>query len=312
MLNLTDNAHNKEDKKDEIYKKVSFNNKKLRNMPIIKHFNQIEILFLNDNEISTLSFCQDLPNLKELYMKNNKISDLKEIDYLSLCKNLHTLYLKGNPIQLKNNQIYMKKIKRTAPSVKNIDGIKNIPNQKLHLYIFIKNSEKNNNKHYFNRDLLSENIKAKNNIIRKDINSTDKNRERIINNNKQKIYKDYKSVDNTDKKNHHIKLKKYNNGKKIWNYVNFNDTINNLNEKTDRRRKSDYAVIKRMIDKSEENSCVNNLNIFSKEENQNEIERNNIFNSVNLLLNGLNLLQLKELHNYVNKKLSTKLNIYEE
>ena len=267
MLNLTDNAPNNEDKKTDIYKKVCFNNKKLRNMPIIKHFNQIEILFLNDNEISTLSFCQDLPNLKELYMKNNKITDLKEIDYLSLCKNLHTLYLKGNPIQLNNNQIYMKKIKKSVPSIKIIDGIKIISNKKLNLYMFLKNTEKNN-KHYFNRDLLSENIKAKNSIIKKEINSTEKNRERIINNNKQKIYKDYKSVDNTDKKINHIKLKKYNNGKKLWNYVNFNDTINNLNEKTDRRKKSDFAVIKRMIDKSAENSCVNNLNILSKEENQ--------------------------------------------
>ena len=309
MLNLTDNSHIKEDNKSDNYKKASFNNKQLKNMPIIKHFNKIEILYLNDNDISTLSFCQDLPNLKELYMKNNKITDLKEIDYLSLCKNLHTIYLKGNPIQLNNGQIYMKRIKRAVSLIKNIDGIKIIPNKKLHLYMFLKNSTKNQNIKYFNRDLLSKNLSPKNNIINKDINSIDKKNERI---NKQKIYKDYKSVDNTDKKNHHIKLKKYNNGKKIWNYVNFNDTINNFNEKTERRRKSDINIIKRMIDKSAENSCVNNLNIVSKEENKSQSEKNNVFNSVLLLINGLNLYQLKQLQNYVNKQLSTKLNIYKE
>lgn len=309
MLNLSDNSHIKEDNKSDNYKKASFNNKQLKNMPIIKHFNKIEILYLNDNDISTLSFCQDLQNLKELYMKNNKITDLKEIDYLSLCKNLHTIYLKGNPIQLNNSQIYMKRIKRAVPSIKNIDGIKIIPNNKLNLYMFLKNSTKNQNIKYFNRDLLSKNISPKNNIINKDINSIDKKNERI---NKQKIYKDYKSVDNTDKKNHHIKLKKYNNGKKIWNYVNFNDTINNFNEKTERRRKSDISIIKRMIDKSAENSCVNNLNIVSKEENKSQSEKNNVFNSVLLLINGLNLYQLKQLQNYVNKQLSTKLNIYKE
>ena len=111
MLNLRDNGHIKEDKNNCIVKKISFNNKNLKSMPIVKNFNKIEILSLNDNEIPTLSFCQDLPNLKELYMKNNNITDIKEIDYLSLCKNLHTIYLKGNPIQLNNNQIYLKKIK---------------------------------------------------------------------------------------------------------------------------------------------------------------------------------------------------------
>ena len=143
MLNLRDNGHIKEDKNNCIVKKISFNNKNLKSMPIVKNFNKIEILSLNDNEIPTLSFCQDLPNLKELYMKNNNITDIKEIDYLSLCKNLHTIYLKGNPIQLNNNQIYLKKIKKAVCSIKNIDGLKIIPNKKLNLYIFLKNSSNN-------------------------------------------------------------------------------------------------------------------------------------------------------------------------
>ena len=309
MLNLTDNAHIKQENKNSFSKKVSFNNKKLKNMPIIKHFNKIEILYLNNNEISTLSFCQDLPNLKELYMVNNNITDLKEIDYLSLCKNLHTVYLKGNPIQLNNNQIYMKKIKRAVSSIKNLDGLKIIQNKKLNLYIFLQDSTKNKINKGYNRDLISK--KYKTNNVHKNEDSIEGNNERIQNK-KFQFYKDHKSVDNNNnKKNHHIKLKKYNNGK--WNYVNFNDTINNKNNnnnQSERRRKSDFAIIKRMIDKSQENSCVNNLNAGSKEENNNLSENINVLNSVTLLLNGLNLLQLKELENYVNKKLSTKLNNY--
>ena len=68
-----------------------------------------------------------------------------------------------------------------------------------------------------------------------------------------------------------------------------------------------------MIDKCNENTCVNNLNVISNEDNKEEITNSNVLSSVNVLLNGLNLVQLKQLQNYVNKKLSiTKLNIYNE
>ena len=308
MLNLIDNGHIKEEKKKDNFKRISFNNKNLRSIPIIKNFNKIEILSLNDNEISTLSFCQDLPNLKELYMKNNNIANIKEIDYLSLCKNLHTIYLKGNPIQLNNNQIYIKKIKRAVCSIKNIDGLKIIPNKKLNLYIFLKNSSKNMKIKHFNGDIILKNIKT--NYINKHNNNSESINERVKNNNNKIYSRDYKSVDNNQKNFHHIKLNKYNKGKKICNYVNFNNTINKNENKFERRRKSDLSIIKRIFDKSAENSCINFLNIDSREENQNSIENTNIINSAFLLLNGLNLLQLKQIENYVNKKLSSKLYKY--
>ena len=309
MLNLTENVKIKEEKKNETLKRVSYNDKKLTNLPMIKNSNQIEILSINDNEITSLSFCQYFQNLKELYMKNNNINDLKEIDYLSLCKNLHTIYLKGNPIQLNNNLIYIKRIKKVVPSIKIIDGLKIIPNKKLNLYMFLKNSSKNNNIKQFNRELLIKNIKSKN-IKINDITLIQNNNE-IINKNNLQIHKNYNSVDTKDKKNHFVKLKKYNNGNKICNYANFNFSIYTLNENTKRKRKRDFSFIKRMIDKREENTCINNLNINTGEDNKNEIENANIYNSVLLLLNGLNLLELKQLENYIHKKLSTKINYYE-
>ena len=311
MLNLTDSPHIKEEKKNDNSKRISFNSRKLKNMPIVKNYKQIEILSLNDNDISSLSFCQYLLNLKELYMKNNNISDLREIDYLSLCKNLHTIYLKGNPIQLNDIQLYMKRIKKVVPSIKIIDGVKIIPNKNVNLYMFLKNSSENKNIKRFNRDLLMKNIKTKNIKNNNIIITENKNNERL-NKNVLKMHKDYKSVDNKDKKNRFIKIKKYTNGNKFWNYAKFNNTIRTLNENTERKRKRDFSFIKRMIDKSGENSSINNLNILSGEENKNANENTNIFNSVVLLLNGLNLLQLKELENYIQKKLSTKMNYYNE
>ena len=297
MLNLTDISHNQKENKIINLKKICYNNKKLKFMPIIKDLKHVEILFLNDNEISTLSFCQDLPNLKE-------------IEYLSFCKKLHTIYLKGNPIQIKNNQIYVQKIKKVVISIKNIDGTKIFQDKKLNLYYFLKNSSKKKQLKRFNNDLLLKNIKPS--IITDNTNSTATNNIRIYKR-KASGYKDYNSVDHTDKINHHMKLKKYNNGKKLWNYVNFNDTIKKDIERTERRRKSDFGTIRRMIDKCNENTCVNNLNVISNEDNKEEITNSNVLSSVNVLLNGLNLVQLKQLQNYVNKKLSiTKLNIYNE
>lgn len=306
MLNLTDNSLLNEESKLISLKTLFLSNKKLKYIPSISNYDKIEILYLNDNEIPTLSFCQNMTNLKELYMKNNNITDLSEIDYLSLCKNLHTIYLKGNPIQFNYNQIYMKKIKKTVCSIKNIDGFIVIPNQKLNLHIFLKNSPNNKKIKNFNRNLLSDNIKI--NYLNKNNNSAERKSEKESNK-KLKVYKDYKSVDNNKIKNHNIKLKKYNNEKKLWNYVNFNHSINN---KSERRTKSDFGIIKRLIDESRDNICVNHLNIASREENKSSSEKKNIFNSVKLLLNGLNLIQLRHLQIYVNKKLSTKLNEYNE
>ena len=159
-------------------------------------------------------------------------------------------------------------------SIKNIDGLKIIQNKKLNLCMFLKNSSKNKYIKQLNKDLLFKNIKTKN-IITKDINCTEGNYERI-HHIKTPVYREYKSVDNEEKKNDHVKLKKYNNGKKIWNYVNFNDTVKKYNEKSERRRKSDFCVIRRMIDKSGENTCINNLNVISNEDNKSEISNNNI------------------------------------
>lgn len=309
MLNLTDNVQTKKDNKiPNLKKKFSFNNKHLKNMPLIDNLNNIEILFLNDNEISTLSFCQNLPNLKELYMVNNKICDLKEIDYLYMCKKLHIIYLKGNPIQLNDNQLYIKKIRNVVSSIKIIDGLKIIPSNKLNLYMFLKGNKRNRYVKYFNKNIFYKKFKNKN-IIYKNITRTEGSNETEPNK-IYKIMKEYRNVEKNEKisqKHSHFNIKKSNSGNKIFNYIKFNYTLNKKEKPEMKRRKSEVKLIKRIIDKNDESSYTNKLIGISNEESKNEFRDNYIFNSVSLLLNGLNLLQLKQLQNYVHKKLSTNI-----
>ena len=314
MLNLTDEVQlQKENKIPNLKKRISFNNKRLKHMPIISNLKHIEILSLNDNEISTLSFCQDLPNLKELYMINNNIKDLKQIDYLSQCKYLHTIYLKGNPIQLNNNQLYLQKIKNVVSSVKVIDGLKIIQNNQMNLYMVLKYNKKNKYSKFFNKEIFAKNIKNKN-YIHKNIINTETNIEKE-HDKKYYIYKDCKSVENVNERNikrPNIILKKYNSGKKIGNRLKFKNGLSSRERNEITRKKSEIKTIKRIIDKSDDSSCSNNINIISNDDNKNEVRNSNVFNSVSLLLNGLNLLQLNQLQNYVNKKLSTKIIINSE
>ena len=310
MLNLTDNVLLNEESKLINIKTLFLNNKKLKHIPSIFNYDKIEILCLNDNEISTLSFCQNMTNLKELYMKNNNIKDLKELEYLSICKKLHTIFLKGNPIQLNNNLLYVKKIKSVVPSIKNIDGLKIIQNKKLNIYFQLNDPNKNRNKYskFMNKDIFCKNVKINKNIINTENNEIESNK-------KNQIYKDFKYIEIKKKempKSPHFILRKYNSGKKVWNNVNFNNTINNDNKKIGKKRKksSDFVFLKKIIDKSNENRYSNTINTNSNEAIKAEVKTQNVFNSVNLLLNGLNLLQLTQLQNYVNKKLSTKMNIY--
>ena len=313
MLNLNEDVQiKKENKIINLKKRISFNNKRLKNMPIISNLKHIEILSLNDNEISTLSFCQDLPNLKELYMINNNIKDLKQIDYLSQCKFLHTIYLKGNPIQLNNNQIYFQKIKNVVNSIRIIDGFKMIQNNKINLYMVLKYSKKNKYSKFFNKDIIYKNIKNKNYINKNRINTETSNEREP--NKKYHIYKEYKSDENIYERNikcPNIILKKNNSGRKMGNCLKFKNILPKKERAEITRKKSEIKTIKRIIDNSDDSSCSNN-NVISDEDNRNEVKNNNIFNSVSMLLNGLNLLQLNQLQNYVNKKLSTKIIINNE
>jgi Leucine-rich repeat (LRR) protein len=57
----------------------------------------IEVLSLSFNKINQLQDLASCSKLRELYMRKNLISDLREIKYLVDCHNLKTLWLAENP-----------------------------------------------------------------------------------------------------------------------------------------------------------------------------------------------------------------------
>jgi len=80
----------------------------IENINIISKMHNLEILSLSVNKISTLKPLKNCFKLKELYLRKNNISSLKEIDYLKNLQCLKILRLEENPIcKFKNYTIYI-------------------------------------------------------------------------------------------------------------------------------------------------------------------------------------------------------------
>jgi Leucine-rich repeat (LRR) protein len=75
-----------------------------------------------------------MKNLKELYLADNQIDDLNQIDNLKNCKKLEKLVLKDNPIT--NIINYRQKILEILPQLKKLDDIE------------VKQSKINNNNNF--------------------------------------------------------------------------------------------------------------------------------------------------------------------
>jgi len=89
----------------------------LRQMP------NLEILSLSVNKIESLKEFANCGRLEELYVRNNKISDLSELRFLKNLRNLRVLWLSENPCA--DHQYYREYIINTLPQLQNIDN-KNI------------------------------------------------------------------------------------------------------------------------------------------------------------------------------------------
>ena len=81
----------------------------------------LEIIFLSMNHIKDLSVFCNLKNVKELYLKDNKITDFNQIEYLRNCKKLEILDLIDNPISKQPN--YRQKILEILPFLKKLDEL---------------------------------------------------------------------------------------------------------------------------------------------------------------------------------------------
>lgn len=88
---------------------------------IIQDMPSLEIVSLSVNKIRTLRPFASLPNLKELYLRRNLISNLNEIKYLTNCENLSTLWLSENPIC--ENPNYRSVVIGVLPQLVKLDDI---------------------------------------------------------------------------------------------------------------------------------------------------------------------------------------------
>jgi protein phosphatase 1 regulatory subunit 7 len=83
-------------------------------------------LDISSNQLTRIENLAHLPCLEELWASSNQFDnecyDQVESE-LSKIKSLHTLYLEGNPMQLKNRPTYRNKVRLAIPFIKQIDAV---------------------------------------------------------------------------------------------------------------------------------------------------------------------------------------------
>ena len=148
----------------------------------------LEIVSLTVNKIKTLQYFSKLGNLRELYMRNNKISSFSEVEYLTNIQSLKSLSLNENPIS-DNNSNYRLIIINMLPQLIKLDGIiiskeerlmsenvdindtnnnkdKSFENAEEYIYEYDKENINNKNKEDFkdNNDSIDEDVKSNDNL----------------------------------------------------------------------------------------------------------------------------------------------------
>lgn len=86
---------------------------------IISKMPNLEIVSLSVNNIKHLEAFSHCPKLREIFLRNNKISDFNEIKYLSNLPNLRTIWLSENPISFDSN--YRNRVIQYLPQITKLD-----------------------------------------------------------------------------------------------------------------------------------------------------------------------------------------------
>lgn len=90
-----------------------------------EHNLKLNTIDIANNLISRIENLSHLPNLEEFWANNNQFDNdcYDQIEKeLGTIKTLETVYLEGNPMQLKNRATYRNKIKLSLPNIKQIDA----------------------------------------------------------------------------------------------------------------------------------------------------------------------------------------------
>jgi protein phosphatase 1 regulatory subunit 7 len=84
---------------------------------------QLRVLDISNNPITHLENLSSLSHLEEFWASNCQIDDFAEVERELRGKaELTTVYLEGNPLQLKSPAVYRNKIRLALPQVKQIDA----------------------------------------------------------------------------------------------------------------------------------------------------------------------------------------------
>ena len=93
----------------------------LYDVAIIDQMPNVETISLSLNKITTLRPFANCYNLKSLFLRQNLISDLQEVNYLQRLPNLRSLMLRDNPVsELPNYRTY---IAQALPQLEKLDDI---------------------------------------------------------------------------------------------------------------------------------------------------------------------------------------------
>lgn len=92
---------------------------KLSDVSLIEKMKKLEIASLSFNNITTLKPFKNCTKLRDLFLRDNKISDFNELNYLSELPNLQILWLSGNPIA--SDPLYREKVMQLLPRLSKLD-----------------------------------------------------------------------------------------------------------------------------------------------------------------------------------------------
>lgn len=92
---------------------------KLSDISLVEKMKKLEIASFSFNNITSLKPFKNCTRLRDLFLRDNKISDFNELSHLSELPNLQILWLTGNPIA--SDPLYREKVMQLLPRLSKLD-----------------------------------------------------------------------------------------------------------------------------------------------------------------------------------------------